>query len=69
MLKIIIQKNPHCVLLGSNYTVKKLVFFELPIISIYPTHLEVTMAKYHGVLPIGLKGEQKNFFSAAPSLE
>ena len=43
--------NAHCVLLGPNYTIEKLVCPEPPIILMNPMHQPVTMAKIHSFLP------------------
>ena len=63
-----IDCSVHCILLGPNYTMKKLVCTELPLILMNPLHHPVTMAKVHGFYPKALKDSPKNFFSASPSL-
>ena len=67
---IIFNSNTaHCVLLGSNYTMKKLVCPEPPLILMIPLPHPVPMAKNHGFLPIGIEGQaKKKLFSTAPSL-
>ena len=60
--------HAHCVLLDPKNTIKKIVCPATPLILMNPMHHPVTMAKNHVFLPIGVEGEPKKLFSAAPFL-